>query len=435
MKLNWKVVWSSLTGIWRKIAHIDDSPDKIAKGFALGTFIGMTPFIGLHALISVLIARLLKWNSMAAGLAVFQVNLFTGAFVFAVNYAIGSALLGTGDELAFSVSSDLVSIDVLWGSGVLVLCSFLLGGAVTGIPASIVAYWCVLALVRRYRTRMKKVEIREMEVRPKPYALVTGASQGLGKALAREFAKRNFSLLLVSLPGEGLPEVCENLRTSFGVPVEYKELNLVDPDSVRTIVDWVGSRPLNILVNNAGVGGTCRFEQADRAKIESIIGVNVRSMVLLIWSLQKNLKISAPSYILNVSSMASFSPIAYKTVYPASKAFVTNFSLSLREELKESGISVSVMNPGPMKTNPDICRRIQSHSVVARWTTLSVDKVAAIGVRGVFSRKALIIPGFANRVERYLMALIPASIRVLLVSLPVKSELTVGSVAAMPHSG
>jgi len=152
-----------LKAFYQKLAFLDDSPEKIAKGFALGTFIGMTPFVGFQALISVFIARLLKWNRMAAGLAAFQTNVFTGAFVFAVNYSIGATLLGVG-ELEFQAnSSGWFDLKTMFGSGSSVLYAFLLGGFVTGLPSAIIAYWCVLLFVRRrqFRLRITKTESHE----------------------------------------------------------------------------------------------------------------------------------------------------------------------------------------------------------------------------------------------------------------------------------
>jgi len=201
---------------------------------------------------------------------------------------------------------------------------------------------------------------------------------------------------------------------------------MVSPDSAREIAAWVACRPLKMLVNNAGIGGTRRFEQADQVNIDAIIGVNIRSMALLTWYLQENLKIAAPSFILNVASMASFSPIAYKSVYPASKAFVRNFSLGLREEMKEFGVSVSVLNPGPMATNADVRVRIGSQSSMARIGVMDADKVASIGIRKTLQGRAVIIPGFVNRLYRFLIGIVPGTFRIPLISSFVKRELRVG---------
>ncbi len=144
---------SKLKAFKQKIFKIEDSPEEIARGFALGTFIGMTPFIGLQFFISVFIAGLLKWNKIAAGLAVFQTNVFTGAFVFSFNYLLGAAILGGEYSFNLAASAEIFSITTIFCSGSAAFCSFLIGGLITGIPSSLMAYFIVRHVMLRKRLK------------------------------------------------------------------------------------------------------------------------------------------------------------------------------------------------------------------------------------------------------------------------------------------
>lgn len=411
----------------QKIFKIEDNPEKIARGFALGTFIGMTPFVGLQFFISVFIAGLLKWNKIAAGIAVFQTNVFTGAFVFSFNYFLGAAILGVEYSFSLTNSAEIFSLSTIFCSGPSAFCSFLLGGLITGIPSSLLAYIIVRHLMLRKQTNSDQTLISKsqtMKTNVKTYALVTGASRGLGRALALELASRKQNLLLVSLGGEKLGDLCHQIQSQYLVDADFLEINLADPKAASEVVNWIGSREIQILINNAGIGGVRRFETAESAYLNAMIDVNIRSLSLLTWYLLPKLKSCDLAFILNVASMASFSPIAYKTIYPASKAFVYNFSLCLNEELKETGVSVSVLNPGPMVTNPDVAMRINQQSKLARFGLMTPEEVARIAIRNLFKSKPVIVPGFGNQVFRFLMKVVPSKIRIPLISANVKRELS-----------
>lgn len=269
-----------------------------------------------------------------------------------------------------------------------------------------------------------------MEYKDREYALITGASRGLGKAIAHELAARNIPLLLISLGNEGLPQVCHEIREQYQVKTDYLEVNLTNDNAPKQIFHWIGNRGVRILVNNAGIGGSMTFESAGTEYLERIIQVNIRTLSLLTWHLTPKLKACSNSFILNVASMASFSPIAYKTIYPASKAFVYNFSLCLKEELRNTSISVSVLHPGPMPTNSDVTSRIQMQGRIARYGVLSAEKVAAYAVKGLFAKRAVIIPGMYNKMNWLMLKVIPCMIKIPFVSSIIKKEISyLGAVA------
>lgn len=159
------------------------------------------------------------------------------------------------------------------------------------------------------------------------YAVVTGASQGLGKSFAQELAKKGFNLILMSLPNQNLSELTLTLQQNYGIKVVCKETDLSIKENVILVTEWINKNyDISILINNAGVGGTKKFEEASHFYIEKIIQINVMATSLLTHQLLPNLQKREKAYVLNVSSLAAFSPIGYKTVYPASKAFIHSFS-------------------------------------------------------------------------------------------------------------
>ena len=131
---------------------------------------------------------------------------------------------------------------------------------------------------------------------------------------------------------------------------------------------------------------------------------------------------------MNVSSMAAFSPIGFKTVYPATKRFVSDFSTGLREELRGKNVSVSVVYPGAMRTNRDVTARILAQGLMGRLSEQSPEYVARVSINGLFRGKSTIIPGLNNKLNRFFLGLIPSWIRVPVMSKVVSRELRVNTI-------
>lgn len=262
------------------------------------------------------------------------------------------------------------------------------------------------------------------------FTIITGASQGLGKALARQFAQQGCPLVLLSLPNENLPELAAQLRQTFEVEVLYYETDLTQIQAVQAFYDWVKSKKLtiNTLINNAGIGGTISFERASVAYIENIILLNIRALAMLTRLFIADLQQQDSAYILNISSLAAFSPIPFKTVYPASKAFVYSFSLGLREELRHTSIRVCVLHPGPMATTHEQIQRLQQHGFFAKMSTLSVDTVAQIAIQQMRRGRSVIIPGTLNKLSYRMMKMIPHAVQVSILRKIFTKELTTGHV-------
>jgi len=245
------------------------------------------------------------------------------------------------------------------------------------------------------------------------YTLITGASTGLGKAFAKECAQRNMNLLLVSLPDEDLPKLCEELKKEYGIHVYCKETDLTDQKAVFDFANWVTENfRINILINNAGIGGTQVFVDSETEYLDNMIQLNIRAMTLLTRLFLPELKKQPKAFILNVSSLAAFSPVPYKTIYPATKAFVHHFTRGLAAELKDTNVSVSVLNPGPIKTNSDVIKRINGQSSYVKLSIMTSSEIASIAIRKMLKEKPVIIPGFMNRFNAFFIRLVPENFRI-----------------------
>lgn len=245
-----------------------------------------------------------------------------------------------------------------------------------------------------------------------PYALITGASTGLGKAFATLLASQGKNLILVSLPGENLPEVSAEISEKNGVDVRWMELDLTEDDAIRRLSTWALSRyRIDMLVNNAGFGGTQTMKDASFTYLDKMIKLNVRATGMLTYLLLPELKSHGTAYILNVSSLIAYNPIGYKTFYPASKSFVYFLSRGLRQELLPDGIHVSVLMAGPMYTNANVQKRIATLGWKGRFVTLFPEEMALAALNGLMKKRAVIIPGLGNKFGFLMSKVLPAAIR------------------------
>lgn len=254
----------------------------------------------------------------------------------------------------------------------------------------------------------------------KQYAVITGASQGLGKAFAEELAQLHKNLILVSLPNENLAELSHELSTKYSINVLSYELDLTQKEEVLKFTEELNHKfQIFFLINNAGIGGTEDISKIGIDYIYKIIDLNIIGATTLTHQLLPNLLRQEQSYILNISSLAALSPIGYKTVYPASKAFINHFSLGLREELKNTSVSVSVVHPGAMATNERVSKRIREQGFLGKITQLFPEKVARKCVRQTLQKKRTII---VNRGSWTMMQILPNRLKTYLITNGVKKE-------------
>lgn len=255
------------------------------------------------------------------------------------------------------------------------------------------------------------------------YAIITGAAGGLGKAFTVELAKKGYNTILIDLPNTGLKDVCFDIENRFNNKTLHYETDLTQIENIMEVTSDINKKyDVSILINNAGVGGTKYFSDADIDYLNRIIQLNVMATTMMTKQLFQNFQNQEKAYVLNVSSMAAFSPVAFKTVYPASKVFVHYFSRGLYEEYKNTNVFISVVNPGPMKTNPEVTERINKQGFFGKIGLLAPEEVAEISIRQLFKRDALIMLK-GNGFSWLMLKLIPIWLRLPLFSRAVRREL------------
>ena len=247
----------------------------------------------------------------------------------------------------------------------------------------------------------------------KPYTIITGASEGLGKAFALELAKRNHNLVLVALPSSGLSDLASFIERNFDVDVFIVETDLSTKENCIDLFNKIKEAKLqiNMLINNAGMGGYYWFNEKSVEFYQLQIALNITTPTLLIKLFLDELINNGPSHILNVSSLSGFFSMPRKQVYAATKSYMRYFSLSLHQELKQRGVQVSVVCPGGIKSRLPIILQAKDKKGMAKWSILHPEEVASYTIEKMMSSQKLIIPGFWNRFFLMLDKLMPAFIK------------------------
>jgi len=245
----------------------------------------------------------------------------------------------------------------------------------------------------------------------KSCALITGASLGLGRAFARECASRGMNLLLVALPDSGLPELGESIGRETGVRVDWLEADLTEAATLEALIALIRSMRLDVelLVNNAGIGGVGLFMDLPVEHHEDTIRLNVLALTSLTRRIASEFSERKKLRVLNVASLGAFFPMPTLSVYSATKSFVLDFSLALRAELAGS-VGVSVLCPNAIVTNEAVDDYVSGLGLVSRLACMTPARVARAALDGVARGKAIIIPGRFNRVLAALSRFVPRAL-------------------------
>jgi len=247
-------------------------------------------------------------------------------------------------------------------------------------------------------------------------ALITGASSGFGAEFARQLAPAAQSLVLVARRNDRLEALRAELTEKFPqLSVFIYAADLADEGAREAFAGWLNEQaiPVDFLVNNAGLGDHGAFETSEWDRVRAMLDVNVTALTHLTHLLLPVLRGSGRSAILNVSSVASFFPIPNMAVYSATKAYVTSFSEALRMELRDSGISVTALCPGPVPTEFFVgATRPGEEDKAAHYETMPIFKVTpAVAVRtgleAVARDRARVIPGPVLAVAVTIAMLVP----------------------------
>jgi short-subunit dehydrogenase len=226
------------------------------------------------------------------------------------------------------------------------------------------------------------------------YAMITGASSGLGLALAEALARRGRNLILVARQRDTLEAIASEFTQRFGVEVLFRACDLGEPLRLSGFLLELeeGERQIDLLVNCAAVRSYGHFLAQDWGQEQDLIELNILALTRLCHALGNAMAVNGGGQILNVASLAGFQPGPWMSSYAASKAYVLHFSEGLREELKQTGVKVSVLCPGPVRSP---LRRIARLDDSTR--SMSPEQVALYTVRALARNKAIIIPGRRNR--------------------------------------
>lgn len=243
------------------------------------------------------------------------------------------------------------------------------------------------------------------------YALITGASAGIGKALAQECARRQIPVLLVALPGEGLSRLAEEIQDEYGVSTDYLEIDFLQHDSVMQVWQWCRDKhyAVRMLINNIGLGGRHLFQDLDPEQITRMIRLNIQVTTQLTRLFLEELKAHRPAYILNVGSAAGFLHVPYKAVYSATKAYIYSFSRALRTELKQQDIHVSVLCPGGVTHKQDQVVHQKVNGWIFRSAHSKPEYVARVAIEGLLRGRKMITPGWISTAYYWLSRWIPSS--------------------------
>ena len=224
----------------------------------------------------------------------------------------------------------------------------------------------------------------------KGIALITGASSGIGEALARHFAGKGFDLIITARREDKLNELAESLD----VAVQVIACDLASPEGPRSLLDNIDISTVDVLVNNAGVAYPGTFPEQDLRDVSSMITLNINALTQLVHGILPSMIKRGAGRILNVASVASFQPVPSMSVYAASKAYVLSLTESLSEELRGTGVSTTALCPGI--TNTALVDNIQG-SGIPPFLMSSVEEVAKEGYDALMNKEVIRIPGLTNQ--------------------------------------
>jgi len=231
-------------------------------------------------------------------------------------------------------------------------------------------------------------------------ALVTGASSGIGAAMARELAALGVDLVLTARRRDALEAVA---ATCQGVKVDIVTADLGKPEAAPAL--WAAASaggPIDILINNAGFGYFRRFDEVDWARDAELIQLNMTSLVALARCFVDARKgSSAPAHMLNVASTGAYQSVPNMALYAASKAFVRNFSEALHDEHRGTPLSVTCVSPGGTDTAFHAASGGGDYSWIANVSTQSPEFVARAAIRAMFAGQRTLVPGLFNQVSTF----------------------------------
>lgn len=242
------------------------------------------------------------------------------------------------------------------------------------------------------------------------YALITGASKGIGKFITEELARRGFSVILVARSEDLLKQAAGEISSRYKVQVDWLALDLSAPDAPQKVYDWCKQKgyAVKALVNNAGYGLSGPFEKYTLAEHWNMMQLNMNTLVGLTRLFLPEMKGLNRAYILNIASSAAYQAVPKLSLYAATKAFVLAFSRGLHQELQGGPISVTAVSPGATDTDfPNRAQLGEKGLKAAAKFNMSPQVVASMAVKAMLAGKAEVITGFVNKLGAAMAWLLP----------------------------
>jgi uncharacterized protein len=243
------------------------------------------------------------------------------------------------------------------------------------------------------------------------YALVTGASSGIGECFARALAAEGRNVVLVARSDDKLRALAAELQSKHSILAEPSGADLSEPSAGLRLAELIEERgwEIDLLINNAGFGARGEFRKLSLERQSALMRLQIETMVELTHRLLPPMLAKRRGGIINVSSMTGFQPIPYATTYSATKAFMTSFSMGLREELRPYGLAVVTVCPGGTRTN-FVIEGAQHGRHRFPGGRQEPDEVVAESLEKLASGGGLVVPRLVNKVSIFWQRLVPRSV-------------------------
>lgn len=241
----------------------------------------------------------------------------------------------------------------------------------------------------------------------KPLALVTGASSGIGLEIARLCAKNGFDLLIAA---DRPLDTATLALEGFGAKVESVEADLATQDGVDSLLTKLAGRPVAALVANAGHGLGKGFLDQEFEDARHVIDTNITGTVYLIHQIGREMRAQGDGRILITGSIAGFMPGAFQAIYNGTKAFIDSFSWALRNELKDTGVSVTCLMPGVTDTEFFERADLMDTEVGTSDKKMDPAEVAKIGFKAMMDRDGDVVAGLKNKLQAAVASVTPSAV-------------------------
>lgn len=245
-----------------------------------------------------------------------------------------------------------------------------------------------------------------------PATIVTGASRGIGRALAREFARGGGTVVLVARGKEALDEAARDISRIAKEHVFTLAMDVTAPEAPRILDEFLAANGLyaNVLVNNAGIGLGGRFDAHAPDEVADLVALNVAALTRLMRHVLPGMRDRAEGGVLNVASLGGYSPGPYQAAYYASKAYVASLTVAVAHEMAGEGVRMSVLAPGPVETR--FHANMGANDAFYRWLVpaMTPERVAKAGVDGFRLWRRVVIPGFIPSIFSVALKVLPHAV-------------------------